>query len=161
MSRFDEPGVRSVNSRSRQMSSTAQDLPDEADDAAEASTTDTSRFRIWKYIGPGPDGRYPGVDVGIRQVVEEAIHRARGGTPLTPRADGRTPAELVTTALQASERLDPLAVVSALTEAGLTLGLADCIDQVLLPVMRQIGTWWAGGRCSHEQEQLTTEAVRA
>ena len=42
-----------------------------------------------------------------------------------------------------------------------TLGLAACIDDVLLPAMRQIGVWWAVGHCDVVQEQMATEAVRA
>ena len=41
------------------------------------------------------------------------------------------------------------------------MGLAACIDDVLLPAMRQIGVWWAIGHCDIVQERMATEAVRA
>ena len=63
--------------------------------------------------------------------------------------------------LHASQRLDPATISSLLTEAVEAVGLADCIDEVLLPVMGQIGRWWAAGQYSIPQEQMTTEAVRA
>ncbi len=40
------------------------------------------------------------------------------------------------------------------------MGLAACIDEVLLPAMRQIGVWWAVGHCDIVQERLATEAIR-
>jgi methylmalonyl-CoA mutase cobalamin-binding subunit len=48
-----------------------------------------------------------------------------------------------------------------LTRAQGALGLAACLDDVLLPAMRQVGLWWQTGRCDVEQEHLATEASRA
>ncbi|MGI8668138.1 MAG: MerR family transcriptional regulator [Jatrophihabitans sp.] len=62
--------------------------------------------------------------------------------------------------LAASARLDPAGVRGQLDEAQRQLGLGNCIDDVLLPAMRQIGLWWQNGRCDIEQERLTTETVR-
>jgi methanogenic corrinoid protein MtbC1 len=70
-------------------------------------------------------------------------------------------AELQQTVLAASQRLDAAGVSHTLTEAATAVGLPDCIDQVILPVMSQIGRWWAAGEYSIPQEQMTTEAVRA
>ncbi|RYI99334.1 MAG: hypothetical protein EON52_26115, partial [Actinomycetales bacterium] len=60
-----------------------------------------------------------------------------------------------------SERRDATEIRAALEDSFADLGLAETLDQVVLPVMRQIGTWWASGRCDPGQEQLTTAAVRA
>jgi methylmalonyl-CoA mutase cobalamin-binding subunit len=60
-----------------------------------------------------------------------------------------------------AERLDAAAVRSRLDEAAATLGLAGCVDDVLLPAMRQVGVWWAVGHCDVAQERMATEAVRA
>lgn len=62
--------------------------------------------------------------------------------------------------LAASERLDAAAIRVLLDEASRTLGLKDCVDDVVLPAMRQIGVWWTVGQCDFDQERLTTEAIR-
>lgn len=62
--------------------------------------------------------------------------------------------------LAASERLDSAGIRGALDQASATLGLSDCIDDVVLPSMRQIGVWWTVGHCDFDQERMTTEAVR-
>jgi DNA-binding transcriptional MerR regulator/methylmalonyl-CoA mutase cobalamin-binding subunit len=69
--------------------------------------------------------------------------------------------EFVNDLLDASERSDPVAVRQHLTRAHEALGLAACLDDVLLPAMRQVGLWWQTGRCDVEQEHLATEASRA
>ncbi|HEX8094090.1 MerR family transcriptional regulator [Jatrophihabitans sp.] len=69
--------------------------------------------------------------------------------------------EFVNDILAASDRSDPIAVREHLTRAHGTLGLAACLDDVLLPAMRQVGLWWQTGRCDVEQEHLATEASRA
>ncbi len=48
-----------------------------------------------------------------------------------------------------------------LSEAHAALGLGPCLDDVLLPAMQQVGLWWQTGRCTVEDEHLTTEAARA
>jgi methanogenic corrinoid protein MtbC1 len=63
--------------------------------------------------------------------------------------------------LDASERSDPMAVRAQLIEAHAEMGLAPCLDDVLLPAMQQVGLWWQTGRCTVEDEHLTTEAARA
>ena len=63
--------------------------------------------------------------------------------------------------LDASERSDPVAVRAHLDEAHHALGLGPCLDDVLLPAMQQVGLWWQTGRCTVEDEHLTTEAARA
>jgi methylmalonyl-CoA mutase cobalamin-binding subunit len=60
-----------------------------------------------------------------------------------------------------SEQLDTAAIRSCLDEARSALGLGRCIDEVLLPALRQVGTWWEIGHCDVAQERMTTEAVRA
>ncbi len=63
--------------------------------------------------------------------------------------------------LDASERSEPVAVREHLGQALLDLGLGPCLDDVLLPAMQQVGLWWQTGRCTVEDEHLTTEAARA
>jgi methanogenic corrinoid protein MtbC1 len=75
---------------------------------------------------------------------------------------GQGPAqELINQILAAAERLDAASIRGVLDQATGTLGLAACIDDVLLPAMRQIGVWWAVGHCDVVQERMATEAVRA
>ena len=63
--------------------------------------------------------------------------------------------------MAASERNDPLAVRGHLDEARRAMGLGPCLDDVLLPAMQQVGLWWQTGRCTVEEEHLTTEAARS
>jgi DNA-binding transcriptional MerR regulator len=60
----------------------------------------------------------------------------------------------------AAERMDPDLVRTVLDEAHTHLGLEATLDHVLMPGMRQIGTWWETGRCDVAQEHLTTEVAR-
>jgi methanogenic corrinoid protein MtbC1 len=70
-------------------------------------------------------------------------------------------AQFIEAILAASERAEPVAVRDQLSQARSALGLSACLDDVLLPAMRQVGLWWQTGRCDVEQEHLTTEAARA
>ena len=69
-------------------------------------------------------------------------------------------AQLIDAILDASERSDPVAVRALLSDAHAALGLGPCLDDVLLPAMQQVGLWWQTGRCTVEDEHLTTEAAR-
>lgn len=70
-------------------------------------------------------------------------------------------AGFVAEVLEASEKYDAVAIRDRLDAAENELGLGGCLDDVLFPAMRQVGFWWQIGRCDIDQEQLTTEAVRA
>ena len=69
-------------------------------------------------------------------------------------------AEHIAAILEASERSDPAAVQDRLTEASAAMGLGPCLDEVMLPAMQQVGRWWQTGRCTVEDEHMTTAAVR-
>lgn len=72
------------------------------------------------------------------------------------------PAQLfIEQVLQASNSGDTGQVRAELARAEQLLGLGECIDEVLMPAMRQIGQWWETGRCDIAQERLTTEAARS
>ncbi len=70
-------------------------------------------------------------------------------------------AEVIAAVLEASRQLDPAGIREQLDHGYRTLGLGSCVDDVLLPAMRQIGAWWETGRCDVERERLTTETARA
>ena len=70
-------------------------------------------------------------------------------------------AALVRALLDASQQLDGVGVTQVLTDAAAIIGLGPALDDVVLPAMRQIGSWWAAGDYTIPQEQLTTEAVRS
>ena len=76
-------------------------------------------------------------------------------------AQSGTARDLVDAVLDASDRLAPDDVRATLERAVSVLGLAEAIDQVLMPAMRQVGLWWEAGRCDVAQEHLTSEAARA
>jgi hypothetical protein len=67
---------------------------------------------------------------------------------------------LVSELLAASAVKNPVGVRAQLDRAVLALGLGSCVDDVLLPAMRQIGTRWQHGLLDIETERLTTETVR-
>ncbi len=63
--------------------------------------------------------------------------------------------------LAASEQMEPRTVRAVLDRAVDDLGLPATLDEVLMPAMRQVGLWWATGRCDVAQEHLTSEAARS
>ena len=62
--------------------------------------------------------------------------------------------------LAASQALDPARIRAVLDLALEELGLPETVDHVLLPAMRQVGSYWEAGRCDVAQEHLTTETAR-
>jgi DNA-binding transcriptional MerR regulator len=63
--------------------------------------------------------------------------------------------------LAAAQQMDPPRVRAALDAALAHIGLDATLDDVLLPAMRQIGSWWSTGRCDVAHEHLATATVRA
>lgn len=68
--------------------------------------------------------------------------------------------ERIDAIMAASTTMDSAAIVGLLEQARTDLGLATAIDEVLLPAVRQVGTWWEAGLCDVGQEHFTTEVVR-
>ncbi|QNK79492.1 B12-binding domain-containing protein [Nakamurella sp. PAMC28650] len=115
---------------------------------------------------PGKHRRYTEPEMHALRLMRDEI--ARGTRASVAAKSVRTllgvagPAgELIQHLLEASNRLDTDGIRAQLTKATDVLGLDGCIDEVMLPAMRQIGQWWMAGRCDLSQEQLTTEAARA
>ena len=116
--------------------------------------------------GPGKHRRYLPEEVNALRLMRDEIARGQqaGVAALSVRRllGGQGPAqEFIDRILGAAERLDASSIRVGLDEGTATLGLAACIDDVLLPAMRQIGVWWAIGHCDIVQERMATEAVRA
>ena len=115
---------------------------------------------------PGTHRRYSPEDLhGLRLMRDEI---ARGKQASVAAASVRSllglagpAADLVAAIMTASDRGDPDAVRRQLSRAKAALGLAGCLDDVLMPALKQVGLWWQAGRCDVEQERLTTEAARA
>jgi methanogenic corrinoid protein MtbC1 len=63
--------------------------------------------------------------------------------------------------LAAVNRLDSVTVSQLLDSFTQTTGLARVLDEVLFPAMREVGLWWAEGRCDVAHEHLVTETSRA
>lgn len=89
-----------------------------------------------------------------RRAAEAAESVRRLAAPDQPAAD------LVARLLEFSTRMEPAGVRAVLDDSADQLGLAGAIDDVLMPALRQVGTWWQTGSCDVAQEHLTTEAVR-
>jgi len=116
--------------------------------------------------GPGQHRRYLPAEVNALRLMRDEIargHQAAVAAQSVRRLlGGQGPAQdLIHQILTAAERLDAASIRARLDDATATLGLAACIDDVLLPAMRQIGVWWAVGHCDVVQEQMATEAVRS
>jgi len=115
---------------------------------------------------PGKHRRYTDREMHTLRLMRDEI--ARGTRASVAAQSVRTllgiegpAAELIKGFLDASNRSDTDGIRAELPRAAKMLGLAGCIDEVLLPAMRQIGLWWETGRCDIKQEHLTTEATRA
>lgn len=57
--------------------------------------------------------------------------------------------------------LDDEGIRRGLDEAADGLGIERAVVEVALPLLREVGDRWAGGRCDVEQEHLATHEVRA
>jgi len=116
--------------------------------------------------GPGQHRRYLPEEVNALRLMRDEIARGQQAAVAAQSVHqllgGQGPAQdLIRQVLGATERLDAASIRARLDEATATMGLAACIDDVLLPSMRQIGVWWAVGHCDIVQEQMATEAVRS
>ena len=116
--------------------------------------------------GPGQHRRYLPDEVNALRLMRDEIARGRqagvAARSVRQMLGTQGPAQvLIHQILDAAEVLDASSIRARLDEAAATLGLAACIDEVLLPAMRQIGVWWAVGHCDVVQERMATEAVRA
>ncbi len=116
--------------------------------------------------GSGKHRRYSPSELHVLRLMRDEIARGKRASLAADAVRellGSTgPAsEHIAAILDASERSDPVAVRTELSNAHAALGLAPCLDDVLLPAMQQIGLWWQTGRCTIEEEHLTTEAARA
>ena len=116
--------------------------------------------------GRGQHRRYLPAEVNALRLMRDEIARGQqagmAASSVRRLLGGNGPAQdLIYQVLDAAERLDAVSVRARLDDATATLGLAACIDDVLLPAMRQVGVWWAAGHCDVVQERMATEAVRA
>ncbi|QNK82724.1 cobalamin-dependent protein [Nakamurella sp. PAMC28650] len=115
--------------------------------------------------GSGRHRRYLPVEVHALRLMRDEIARGQQASLAAQSVrevlgiDGVAGA-LIHRILAASERLDAAAIRVLLDEASRTLGLMSCVDDVVMPSMRQIGVWWTVGQCDFDQERLTTEAIR-
>jgi methanogenic corrinoid protein MtbC1 len=115
---------------------------------------------------PGTHRRYTAAELHSLRLMRDEIARGKAARAAAEAVrqllDASGPAAgFVSDILNAAASSDPVAVRTVLAQAHERLGLACCLDDVLLPAMQQIGLWWASGRCDVDQEHLTTEAARA
>jgi len=62
--------------------------------------------------------------------------------------------------LQAAQDLDPVRLQAQLDMATAALGLARCVDEVVMPADRELRRLVASGQCDAAQQLMATEAVR-
>lgn len=93
--------------------------------------------------------------IAMGQQASDAARRVRllldAQNPVRSRIDG---------IMAGSDLRSPSAIQQMLDDSVSVLGLAATLDEVVLPAMRQIGSWWESGRCDIGQEHFTTEVVR-
>ncbi len=115
---------------------------------------------------PGKHRRYGDSEVHAIRLMRDEIARGTRASVAAQSVrsllsiDGHA-ADLISAVLSASNCCDPGGIRVALDTAAGRLGVGVCIDEVLLPALRQVGQWWEAGSCDVAQEQLTTEAARA
>jgi hypothetical protein len=63
--------------------------------------------------------------------------------------------------ISASDNLDPVRVQAQLDLAATVLGLGRCIDEIVIPVRRQLRMMVATGERDHLQELIATETIRS
>lgn len=126
------------------------------------------RYGIPELTGrlPGQHRRYRPDEVNALRLMRDEIARGQqagvAAESVRQLLGGRGPAQdLIHQILAAAERLDPVGIRVQLDHAAATLGLCACVDDVLLPAMRQVGVWWAAGHCDVAHERMATESVRA
>ena len=115
---------------------------------------------------PGKHRRYTAQEVHTLRLMRDEV--ARGTRASIAAQTVRTllgidgpAAELIQDMLAASAQCDTDGIRTGLDRAAAVLGPAGCIDEVLLPALRQVGQWWETGVCNLTEEHLTTEAARA
>ena len=116
--------------------------------------------------GAGKHRRYSAAELhGLRLMRDQIARGTRASLAARSVREllgiGGPAADYIAAILAAAERSEPVAVREHLSRAQAAIGLAACLDDVLLPAMQQIGLWWQTGRCDINQEHLATEAARA
>ena len=77
--------------------------------------------------------------------------------PVPPGADG----SLLSRCFAAVERMDGPALERALTGASVTLTTPQMLEELLVPLLQEIGAGWRSGRIGIRHEHLATAAIRA
>lgn len=113
----------------------------------------------------GRHRRYSADDLHMIRLLRDEINRGQQAAKAARTVHELLSAEgeialAVARVLKASAEMSPAGLREAFDLAADALGLASCIDDVILPSMRQVGTWWETGRCDVDQERLTTETAR-
>ena len=115
---------------------------------------------------PGKHRRYSAQEVHTLRLMRDEV--ARGTRASIAAQTVRTllgingpAADLIKEVLAASAQCDTEGIRTGLDRAAAVLGSAGCIDEVLLPALRQVGQWWDTGVCNLTEEHLSTEAARA
>ncbi len=91
---------------------------------------------------------------------DEARPRPAPDVPARPAAI-RSENETLARCMAAVERLDGAAFEQALAEAGLALTLPQLLEELLVPLLQEIGAGWRSGRIGIRHEHLATAAIRA
>ncbi len=88
---------------------------------------------------------------------------ARAGKgPVTPNpADGALTSEIIRRILLAAQDLDPLELQAQLDLGAAGLGIARCVDEIVLPARQDLRRMPATGERGGLYERLATEAIRA
>jgi len=103
-----------------------------------------------------------------RHLLSEAAQSVGGGAAIGHSQAAHTAVDgveglagqLIRRVLQASQDRDPLDIQVQLDEAAKVLGLAGCLDKIVLPATRQLHQLLTAGQRDGTQDRMATEAVR-
>lgn len=70
------------------------------------------------------------------------------------------PGELVTRFLGAAAQGDAARLQEVLDTAAALIGDGACVDEVMLPALRQVGSFWTAGVCDAGPERVAIQAIR-
>lgn len=145
------------------------------------SISEVSRFldvpiptiRSWerRYGVPAPSRtggghrRYTPEEVDLIRAMRDEIVRGASARDAARRVRQAPPPSIepnphLETILERVLALDDEGIRRTLEQAAEGLGIERAVVEVALPVLREVGDRWAGGRCDVEQEHLATNEVR-
>lgn len=90
----------------------------------------------------------------------QSLAKPTPATRSVPIATAEAPSQFVELAMAAMSKLDPIELEQVIVRATFVLGVDALIEEVIVPLMSQVGQGWIDGGVSIAQEHLATALVR-